>query len=370
MDIFKFSTPHPGSLFLNNGEYVRGIKTVMWVDRYRDPGEVTITANVDSGIIDFLPIGTLISHTNSDEVMIIENHEVSDAHGGDLEVTITGRSLETILEQRVVGTNQTFPAGAPGKIVLPADYSWIQAVKLIKSHIDASLLIDTNDALNGIVTFDYVWNTPNPIVEEKELRLGELYSNVIDILKGDDLGIAVVRPFEPGQTTTSFVIHDGTDLTKDVVFSFDAGDITNADYLWSNKSDKNTIYVISTWSQIMVKSNAGYKRRVTILDASELDKDYQEVPPDWALAAYRIQMKNLGELELKKRNPLALSKAQAAINSKKYVYRNDFKVGDIVTIDGMFNESATMRVVEYVEVLDENGVTGYPTLSTWPTEVT
>jgi hypothetical protein len=364
MDIFKFH-PVGNDIDLHDGMYVKGIKSAMWVERYLDAGEFSITANVSSGIRDVLPVGSLISHVNTLEVMIVENHEISDQKGEDLEVTITGRSFETILEQRVAGANKVFPAGEPKPIVLAANFSWVHAVDLIKAHIDPALVLDQADRLGKINTFHYVNNTVGASLV-REVKIDDLYSQVQTLLAEDNLGIAVQRPFEVGSTTTQLVVHDGVDLRDQVIFSFDAGDITNADYLWSNKSSKNSIMVTSKWAQVMVKNNSGYDRRVTIIDASEIDEEYNDPPDAGTLAGIQTALTNIGTRALKSMNQVSLSKAQAAKNAKKYTYRNDFKVGDIVLIDGLFNESASMRVTEYVEIFDEKGSSQYPTLSTWP----
>ena len=47
----------------------------------------------------------------------------------------------------------------------------------------------------------------------------------------------------------------------------------------------------------------------------------------------------------------------------KYRYRTDFQVGDLISIDGNFGAIAVMRVMEYVEIQDETGETGHPTLA-------
>jgi hypothetical protein len=363
MDIFKFA-PITNDIDLRNGELVHGIKTVMWIERYREAGEFTITANVSSGIRDALPIGTFISHIKTPEVMVVENHEISDQKTDDLEVTITGRSFETILEQRIVGANKTFPAGEPTNVVLAANTSWRQAETLISLHIETGQVVDPADVLKNVYPMATVNNSTGASVA-REVPFGTVYDAVIDILAEDNIGISTSRP-TGGSAVTWIFIHDGVDRRNQVVFSFDAGDITNADYLWSNKSSKNSILVTSNWSQVMVKAGAGYSRRVTIIDASDIDEHIKDPPDQTVRWQIENNLTNRGYAVLKSMNQISLSKAQAAKNSKKYVYRKHFNVGDIVLIDGLFNESASMRVTEYVEIFDKDGSSQYPTLSTWP----
>jgi hypothetical protein len=58
-----------------------------------------------------------------------------------------------------------------------------------------------------------------------------------------------------------------------------------------------------------------------------------------------------------------LTKAEVSREVNQSQYRVDFSVGDLVTIQGDYNEVSTMRISEYVEIEDQNGYIGYPTLT-------
>ena len=60
---------------------------------------------------------------------------------------------------------------------------------------------------------------------------------------------------------------------------------------------------------------------------------------------------------------IALTKAEVARNAANARYRVDFNVGDLIRVHGNYNEAASMRVSEYVEIEDGNGKSGYPTLT-------
>lgn len=370
MDIFKFD-PLSTTISMVNGQEVRGIKSKMWIERYREPGEFTITAAIDSDIRNILPTGTIISHIHTKELMIVENHEINDEQGAsDAVITVTGRSFETILEQRAVTANKAWPSSIPvGPYTINADHTWVQALYLIDDHTKPGQVVDANDGLVGLATSHQIARSTGP-VEPRVIKPGPVHPSVVEILAVENLGIRTERPTDAGVTNTKLIIHEGSDLragAAPVIFSFDAGDLDNADYLWSNKSDKNAVLVVGRWVQIMIKgAQAGYNRRVMAVDGSEIDSSYEAYPTGSTLTAVQNAMTALGNLVLASQKPIALSKAQAGKNSKKYLYRTDFNVGDIVTIDGEFNESASMRITEYVEIEDETGMYGYPTLENYP----
>lgn len=364
MDIFKFQ-PLGTSISLTQGQVINGLKSKMWIERYRQAGEFTLVAPVNSDLKEILPIGSLISHTDTKELMIVENHEINDDQGSsEMMITVTGRSFETFLEQRALTANKAWPSSVPvGPYNINPDYSWKQAVYMIRDHIDPALVLDANDGLSGLVTSTPITRTDGVSVL-RSFKAGSVYSALMEILDVDNLGIRLTRPVGAGITNTSMEIHEGVDRRSNVVFSFDAGDLDNADYLWSIKSNKNTILVVGRWVQQMVKgSQTGYNRRVLTIDASDIDQGFSSMPTGADLTNVQNQLTTRGRMVLAGYRMTALSKAQASKNAKRYLYRTDFDVGDIVTIDGEFNESAAMRITEYVEIDDEKGMYGYPTLA-------
>jgi hypothetical protein len=60
---------------------------------------------------------------------------------------------------------------------------------------------------------------------------------------------------------------------------------------------------------------------------------------------------------------VAIIKAEPTKESTLHKYREHYEVGDVVTVSGAYSEVTTMRISEYVEIEDENGESGYPTLA-------
>ena len=78
MDIFTLE--HSGSSY-KNGELINGIYKKQWIERYLDPGEFTLVCTPTDEIREKLAIGTLISHIDTEEVMIVEDHEIEEKVG-------------------------------------------------------------------------------------------------------------------------------------------------------------------------------------------------------------------------------------------------------------------------------------------------
>lgn len=340
----------------------------MWIERYSKAGEFTIVANADIGMRDKLPIGSLISHADTTEIMIVENHEIRDDRTKETEVVITGRGFEVFFEHRIVGSNKAFPtSNGVFDFAIAANYSWNQLVTLISEFILATNLLDDDNAVPYAEVLAQVSGTGDNVA--RSVKRGELYSRVLELLDIDDLGIKVVRPgpwspLTAGSPNMAIVIHDGVDRTDTIMFSYDTGEIESADYLWSNKKLKNCAVVSGKWVETFVDTTAAnYDRRMMLVDASDIDNSYSVAPVNPDLATIISAMQQRGIQALAAQKDIALTKAEVSKDTTQAAYRTDFNVGDLITVVGDYNETSSMRISEYVEIEDGNGKSGYPTLT-------
>jgi hypothetical protein len=99
-----------------------------------------------------------------------------------------------------------------------------------------------------------------------------------------------------------------------------------------------------------------------LVDATDVDGFIGEVPTGAGLIYTLAVLAERGRKALRNQNTITIAQADIA-ETTRYQYRVDFNVGDLVTVDGNFDQMAKMRVVEYAEVEDENGYSGHPTLA-------
>ncbi len=368
MDVFKFINPaHPTRL--DQGELINGLKSKLWVERYRDISDFEFIADAEAMVHKKLPIGSLISHTDSTEVMIVENHEIREDSGKETEVKITGRSFEAFLENRIIGSNKNWPttASATEEYVLAANTTWDQAVVMLRRHIDPSLVIDPKDAIFHVLAVTNVSGAG--VSEMRSIKRGALYSRLIELLDIDNLGVKTIRPgFQSPLGVTSqnmaLLIHKGSDLSNKLAFSYTTGEIESADYLWSNKKLKNAALITGRWIETVIKpASEGYARRWMFIEASDIDSAYSSAPTGTDRDNVIAAMQARGRAELAAQKDVALVKTEATRGSTKYKFRKDYDLGDIVTVYGEYQETAKMQISEYVEVEDETGESNYPTFS-------
>lgn len=353
---------------MEQAEIVNGLTSKMWVERYLKEGEFAFVAPAESGIREKLPIGAFVSHTNTTELMIVENHEIRDDRGRSSEIVITGRGFETYFENRIVASNKAFPvSGVMVDYPLGAAFTWNQAVTLISNHVLASALIDDNYAIPFLSIMSTVPGSGISIA--RTVPRGTIYERVLELLAIENIGIKVVRPgtWSPlgaGSPNVALVIHTGVDRSSTIIFSYDTGEIESADYLWSNKKLKNAALITGKWVETTVNlAPIEYARRMMYVNASDIDGSYTSAPSGATLTAVVAAMQQRGLEALASQNDIALTKAQISKEVVKSIYRTDFDVGDIITVSGDYNAVSKMRISEFVEIEDATGESGYPTLT-------
>ena len=290
MDLFKFHTPTgegEDTHLVGGGEYINGLLSKEWIERYREPGSVTLKSRADRGIRNFLPEGTLIGMRGSTSVMMIEDHQLSD--DDEAIVTTTGRSLEAFLENRIV----RYGVDSEGQfkfMASPPWTTWVQAKSLIERQV---VRAETgSDRIHYFEVVDNVLMSPDDATREgRTVARGELYSAVKGILDVDDIGWKIVRPgpWSPAldpKNNIALVLHSGVDRQEEITMSYESGDIENADYLWSIQKYRKTAVVYGTWvTEVVGDANGrGLNRRVIFVDGKDIDE--KQIAPNAPNPAY------------------------------------------------------------------------------------
>jgi hypothetical protein len=365
MDFFKFNYDTDQTI-LERGERINNIDRSTWIERYSDPGEFSFEAKVSTGLRDFLPVGTIISHVDTLEVMIVENHEISETQEEDPTITITGRTFVSFFENRIVGVNQARASSTRTPYILAADVTWEQLVYLINDHI-----VDPYDSDDNL---ERVRAESDPDVHgvleesvERNIEFGPVLGNILQILKIDDLGIKTIRPnlFGVGSVSETIIsIYSGVDRSKDVLFSWKSGDLEAAQYLFSNKNYYNSALVVGTYVVMMVDdpTYTKYDRRIMIVDGTDIDGYFGGLPTGVDLTNVEYGLTIRGYLAIVNQKNISIMQTDMS-KTAKYQYRRDFNVGDLISLDGNFGQIAIFKVVEYAEIEDENGESGHPTLA-------
>lgn len=377
MLIFKYDS---SSNFKDNNPFksaipVEGITSMMWVERFRTAGEFEIVSPLSAGLNSLLPGGSYITHSESKEIMVVENHDIKANSEGDPDVSTTGRSLQTLFEQRPVGYNEVDYSNPPqtwDKVIYRVKEA--PAGEQIKQVLEDALI---SSGVYNSLPFQgleiVLETTSSDIMPAIEITPGKenVHKLILKIAELGNLGLSMARTND-SPTKVKFIVRDGLDLTSTVTFSNEEGELNGADYLYSIKNRKNVVFWTSTWMQ------GSYPRDITSLaipdsvrilsiDVEDLDSelDVDEENPMTPEQKNKVvaDAEILAEKRLRDSEDVEITNVTIATNIPRSQYRRDYLLGDTVEVIGSYNTKRGMRVTEHVEIMDQGGVRNYPTLT-------
>lgn len=351
--------------FYRRQTVVDKFESLVWTERFSAWGDFELVLHSTLENRGLFQEGTQFIIPESYRVMTVENIEDHVDEEGRKLLTVTGRSLELILENRLawpswssllVENPKWILEGTPKEIVTELFYSTV---------IQANLVV--GDSIpNCILGTLYPEDTIEPPSEEitYELDPKPLYTAMKDLSDLFGLGFRIVRNFEMNQLL--FDVYSGSDRTTQqselpaVLFSTGLDNLQNSTELTSNADFKNVAYVISpvgheiVYLQDVPATVWGIDRRVLIVKADDIKDE------DPAVASARMIQK--GVEELGKHRKFRGFDGEINRNSQ-YKYGRDYNLGDLVQIRNDSGSTTNMRVTEQIFVSDSEGDRSYPTLT-------
>ena len=358
---------------------VENYESLIWTERYSTSGDFELTSTDVEKTMQILPLESFVTLRETTVPMIVEAHKINKPKGKAVSVTVTGRSFETILERR--GSVITLSPGATRAAWnINADKQSDAAYKAIRTVIGdptargalpaLAPAVSANDAFKRADTTDIV-NLPLPsdysagLTNAYEIKAGNLYAVVMELLEVSHRGIKSVRPADSSKTTVDFQIYNGADLRATVVFDAKFDQFDDATYLLSYQGSTNIAYVygggttIATRGGTSVRKNtagaevAGLDRRVLILDEMN----------DTTLSTDAIRTSR-GLVELYKNNATALFDGQISeqigARYNKPIGEGGYGLGDIVKLNGEYGVTRDVRVAEFIRSEDATGSKAFP----------
>lgn len=357
--LFKLNTSH------KPGQTVQKFDTLIWTERYTAAGDFKIICLDDVSILTALPTGVLISHTDTNQVMIVENHWIKRNKEKKLEVTVSGRSFETFAEERVTnGTRQGLYDTSVDNVAITETFASAPAENVARDLLRYSLespYANADDAVAN-VSIKLVIREPDAPMAHV-IKRGDVYKQVLELLGIANAGVKVVRP-NGTQNTLDLVVYDGLDLTlgpQAVIFYAQNDDLVEPEYFWSIKGYKNYAQ-ISTHTDARLYRHRditanlqGLDRRIIYVEADDLEGSYTPGTSTDVVAGR-------GQSELDAHKKVALLSAKVSETAKPK-FKIHYDVGDLVKAFGEFATAQNMRVTEHILTVDKDGIRGYPSLS-------
>lgn len=338
---------------LNKIKLLEIYRSFIWTNRYFTPGDFELYTPATKDLLNTLRRGYYIVRDDDlTQCMIIANFEVTtDIENGDY-ITITGQSLKSILNRRII---------------------WTQTV--LNGNVEtAARQLVTDNAINPSVTArkipplvlgDTIGLTQTINAQYTGDNLGETLTAI-----GQTYGIGYDVLLDLENKQFKFVLLQGKNRTyaqnvnPPVVFSNEFENLLTTDYAYNSDEYKNVALVAG-------EGEGTARKTATIGTASGLDR-YE------LFVDARDVSSNNGEISANEYTNLLVERgaqglAETVITESitgeveaNYTYKLnvDYFLGDIVEVRNDYGISMTPRITEIIECHDENGYTCIPTFAT------
>lgn len=369
----------------------------LWTERYCGYGEFEITIPVNKELANVCKVDDYVSIRESEVIMVIDTIGLhTDIENGDT-MTISGRSLETILDRHIILDEAIGVINDDGTSL---NISIQEAIRTILNNN----IINPAHSKRRIPNFSFKESADKRItsltMSAFKSRGENIYEKISEICKSNNLGFRVNAVDSGG---FEFELYFGTDRTYNqesvpvVVFSDSYENLPSSDYLNTVQDYKNVAYV--EWDYEFEVSRINFTRddnnviightieteRLTGSDLTEVDIEsssglhrreiYVKGASRYDLGSYGVYSydvplpsdvptKEAGLKQALDDGKEALSEYKTTIYFdgetnpyRQFVYGVDYFVGDIVQLENKYGMTGTCRITEIINSRDESGAT-------------
>lgn len=330
----------------------------IWTTRYKDVGEFELHIPPETTELSNLVRNNYIMIQDSDRTMIIETRDLSDSEDEGDSLVVSGRSLESILDRRIVWTRTVIEGNLQNGIK-----------KLITENaINPS---DPNRKLPGLTFKDSTDSKITSLTIEPTEFLGEdLLTVVTTLCSVYDIGFKILL-YEDGEM--EFSLYAGADRSYGqetnnyVVFSPGYDNLFGSRYYETSQQMKNVMLASGDvdgenpkFVEVSNEENLkGLNRREMYSEVSGIET-YDEEGNPITDSEYLRQLAIKGAEELAE-YPLTVAVEGEIEAYQQFVYGKDFFLGDIVQVVNKYGMESRSRIDEVVLSEDSSGRALYPT---------
>lgn len=346
--------------------------SLIWTERYFECGDFELYMPRKEDLAPALVRDNYLFMRGSDTIMVIEDIDIQTDIEKGVYVKVTGRSLESIIDRRIVWSETNFNGTLQNGI---------------KKLLDENA-INPGDSQRKIPNLVFKESTDSRITSLKleAYYYGDnLYDSVVAACKDNNIGFKITLN-ESKQLV--FELYKGLDRTYDqttrpyVVFSPDFDNILTSTYFESSKGMKNCALVSNevrertetdsngkttttpAWFRtVEVKPDwykSGLGRREVFIETSVSDTD--DDGKEYTEEEKKAQMRTAGSEELAETNITKVFDASVEA-TRQFVYGVDFSMGDVVQVKNEYGYESKARITEFIRSDSVSGESAYPTFT-------
>lgn len=337
-------------------DVVDAFESMIWTDRYNTPGDFELYTLVDLNLLSLLQKGYYLTKEDSEHVMVIEDRKIdTDLETGD-HFTVSGRSLESILDRRIIWTQTILDGTLQNGVERLLNENVINP-SLPERKIPNFIFEKTNDSYIDGLKLSAQYTGDN------------LLEVITDICETSKIGFQITLN---DQKQLVFKLYNGTDRSTDqiqnphVIFAPDQDNMVSSNYSESDQPFKNVTLVAGEDEGVgiarrttVVGSVSGFERRELFTDARDIQSE-TEGGNKIDDATYLSLLEQRGYEKLFE-NQRDISFEPSVDTTYEYDYGVDYFMGDIVTAENEYGVGGRARIIEYIYSEDTTGHREYPT---------
>lgn len=324
--------------------------SIIWAGRFRQCGDFEIYVSYSDYYRDLLKEDRLVVREDDDMVGIIENvQDGTDTENGDF-LIVSGRCARSILSRRIVWDQTTLDCTVEEGMRQLVTDAFISPE--IPERKYEKLTLAAPHGYTDEISAQYTGDNILDVLES--LSASNNYG--FDITLRDSV---LVLDFRKGVDRSR-----GQHTLPRVVFSEEYDNLQTATYIL-NKADYKTVALVAGEGEgearrrTIVGRNvdqSGLHRREVYVDARDVSSNDGKI----SASEYEAQLAERGDTALAEA-PMVQSMEGTIEPMQMYTYKQDYFLGDIVTVINKHGVEVNTQVLEVVEVWDENGYTCTPT---------
>jgi hypothetical protein len=378
------------STFLPVGDPITHYHSLIWTERFAEPGEFQLETYAVRKTLAVLPMETLVSLRQTTEVMMVENIRIETDDAGIEKLIVSGRSITSFLNHRVLGRKRAqrykafshSPLASALRLIYHAlherstyDYTRQPPVVSAKNSNDGVLNTVVTDS-----TTDITSGNAGPI-KQRFIRPGPALPEVQKFLRYRPYGFRTIRPPSSGRvididsstgavtgatntniTALRWDVYRGFNKSHGqttyaiVIFDTEIDDLIRPNYTFSMDIYHNEAAILVNNGIVIARRPegqlTGLSRRVFYIDGGDPEEGYDNT--EW-------NEHNVDEGERILEAHLKLQAVDGEVSTRsQWVYGQDYFLGDIVSVRGRYTPMVRARVTEYIRTDTPEGFEAYP----------
>lgn len=332
-------------------------ESLIWTDRYNSYGDFEMFFGMDESFLAFLKEDNYLWLKDSEHTMIIEDIKINaDTEEGN-HLVVTGRSLESILERRIIWGQRVFNGNLQNAIQT-----------MLNECIISPTIVDRR-----IPNFRFVASTDPKVTSltiDNQYTGDDLYTVIKGLCEENNIGFKIILADD---NFFEFSLYAGVDRSYDqtenpyVVFSPNFENIINSNYFSSKASYRNVTLVAgegegASRKTTVVGSGTGLGRREIFTDARDISSDVGD-GVTLSDTEYYAQLRTKGLKTLADNTVTTAFEGEVEV-TRLFKYGLDFYIGDIVQIANEYGNEGSAYISELIISRSQEGLSVYPTFKT------